>query len=135
MKANNTYLFEVPVPSVAVGNKFNFPNNLGELNNVLLKGIEVYSADQLVKGPLTYATVVSAAGQKSAVMVVVDGVTDRIKEIPLVDLIPQLNGGLQREFEPFVAVLNKSYIKLVSTSNVNANECFLVNWIYDTIKK
>ena len=131
MKIENSYLFEVAIATTpAAGNKYNFPNNLGELNNVLVTGIEVYSADQLTNSPLSGANVASANGQKSACLVVVDGVTEKIRQIPLVNLIPQLNGGLQREIEPFTANISKSYILLVSATNLSINQVFIVNWLY-----
>lgn len=131
MIIEKSYLFEVLVAQ-APGNgiKFNFPNNLGELNQATIVGVEIYSADQLVKSPLTYATTVAAAGQKSAVLVLVEGTTERIRQIPLVDLIPTLNGGLQREFKPFKINISKSYIQLVAATSVNLNEAFVVNLIY-----
>jgi len=132
MIIENSYLFEVLANvAPAAGVKYNFPNNLGEINNVLVKGIEIYSADYLSKGPLSGATVVAAAGMKSAVLVVVDGITERVRQIPLVDLIPQINGGLQREFKPFIANISKSYIQLVDSANVTINYVFIVNWIYE----
>lgn len=135
MKIENSYLFEVPVSSApAAGVKYNFPNNLGQLNNVLVTGIEIYSADQLSNGPLSGAAVVPALGMKSACLVIVDGVTERIRQIPLNNLIPTLNGGLQRDIEPFMANISKSYILLVSATNVTLNQIFIVNWIYKRVK-
>lgn len=136
MKANKTYLFEVLIGSApAAGQKYNFPNNLGQLNNVKVMGIEVYSADQLIKGPDSFATTVASAGLKSAVLVVVDSITEHLRYIPLVDLVPQLNGGLQREFVPFVANISKSYIMAVAATSLNLNEVFLVNWLYENVNE
>jgi hypothetical protein len=133
MRINKSYLFEV-IASIApsAGVKYNFPNNLGELNNVIVKGLEIYSASQLIKSPLTYASVVAQAGLLSGVLVLVEGTSERIRQIPLIDLVPQLNGGLQREFEPFTININKSYIQLVAATNVNLNEAFCVNLLYDS---
>ena len=134
MKIIKSYCFEVLVNSApGAGTKYVFPNNLGELNNVLVMGIEVYSASQLIKSPLTYATTVSAAGQLSGMLVLIEGVKERIRQIPLINLIPQLNGGLQREFEPFVINISKSYIQLVAATSVNLNEAFVINLLYKPI--
>lgn len=126
-----SYAFEVLIGSTPqAGLKLNFPNNLGQLNGKKIIGIEVYSADQLTNGVLTYATNTSAAGCRQAVLTLVEGTTEKVKEIPLYDLIPQVNGGLQRELEPFICNISKSYIKLVATSAIVLNNVFVVNFIY-----
>ena len=128
-----SYCFEVLLNNApAAGIKYTFPNNLGALNNAIVVGVEVYSAAQLVNTPLTYATNTPAAGMLSAVMVLVEGVTDRIRQIPLYDLIPSLNGGLQREFKPFKINISKSYIQCVAATSLTQNQGFVVNMIYMT---
>ena len=131
MIVKKSYLIEVNIDSTpGVGKKYTIPQNLGELLNATIYGVEVYPAADIALSPLG-KTPVSLAGCKSAVLTLFN--TQNVesqRQIPLINLIPTSQGGLQREFEPFKWNPNKCNIQLLSTSNLNLNESFVLNIIY-----
>lgn len=131
MIVRKSYLIEVNVNQApAVGNSYTIPQNIGELLNATIYGIEVYSAGDIAASPLNKVPV-SLAGCRSAVLTVYNEKNiEQVRQVPLINLIPTSQGGLQREFLPFKWNPNKSKITLVSAANVNLNESFVLNIIY-----
>lgn len=131
MKVEKSYLIEVPVNSAPSSlKKYQFPQNIGPLANATIVGIEVYPASDIAASP-TAKTPVSLAGCRSAVLTMFTDSTERLRQIPLINLIPTSQGGIQREFKPFKWNVNQSYIQLLSAANVNLNESFVINFLYE----
>lgn len=132
MIIKKSYLFEVPVGASVGGNgrEISFPQNLGQINNAIVYGIEVYSASDINASP-SGATPVSLAGCRSAVLKVFENSTANLFLLPLVDLMPSQQGGLQREFKPFRVNMSKSKIVLFAGTSISANQSFILNFIYE----
>lgn len=132
MKINNSYLFEVPVGATVggTGREIAFPQNLGNLNRAIVYGIEVYSGSDLNATP-SGAVPVPLAGCRSAALKMFNETTAQLFLLPLIDLIPTSQGGLQREFLPFPVNMSKSRIVLFSNTGISANQSFVLNFIYN----
>jgi len=131
MKVKKSYLIEVNIDATpSVGKKYTIPQNIGELLNAIVYGVEIYPAADIAASPLG-KTPVSLNGCKSAVLTLFNkSNVEQVRQVPLINLIPTSQGGLQREFEPFEWNANKCNVQLVSASNLNLNESFVINIIY-----
>ena len=126
-----SYLTEILVTTApGAGVKYMFPSSLGDLNNETFYAFEAYSSSEINATPLTYATPVPISGYRSAMLVLLNDVDERVRQMPLINLIPQQNGGIQREFKPFKMNLAKCYIQLNSATGVTAAQGFVLNLIY-----
>lgn len=132
MKIIRSYLFEINVGASAptAGKEISFPQNLGELNRATIYGVEVYSASDINASP-TGKTPVSLSGCKSAAIRLYEDSTEQVHWMPLINLIPTSQGGLQREFKPFKINMSKSRLTFFAGTGVNANESVIINFIYE----
>lgn len=135
MIINNSYLFEIGVGSAVGGNgrEIAFPQNLGELNNAIVYGIEVYSGGDINAAP-SGATPVPLSGCRSAALKMFDNSRAQLFLLPLIDLIPSQQGGLQRQFIPFPVNMSKSRLVLFSNTGISANQSFVLNFIFNLPK-
>lgn len=132
MKIIRSYLFEINVGSTVptAGKEISFPQNLGELNVATIYGVEIYSASDINASP-TGKTPVSLSGCKSAALRLYRDSTEQIHWMPLINLIPTSQGGLQREFKPFKINMSKSRLTFFAATGVNANESVIINFLYE----
>lgn len=130
IRETKTYLVEIKVDSApAFGKKYKFPQNLGALMDATIYGIEIYSGDDINASP-TGKPVVSFSGCKSTALTIYNKSNEQIRQIPLVDLMPTKQGGIIREFVPFVWNSDTSFFELFATTGVNLNDSYILNFIY-----
>jgi len=130
MIIQNSYLVEVNLPSVNLGQRYTFID-IPQLryNAVTMMGIEAFTSTQLATSP-NNKTVISAAGSVNLVCTFVVDETEDIYQIPYYTLISGVNSGLIREFQNKRINLVKSYITVLNTTSLNANESAMFNFYY-----
>lgn len=129
-----SYLAEINLGSTLPGANSNieFPD-FPQLRNVVIYGIEVIKSNVLSTSPTQKTIVTTLAG---ITMTVADKDQKNIIEsYPCTDLDPTTTGGLIREFKPFSLNLVKSYITIVNSTGLNANESVCFNVFYATEKE
>lgn len=130
MIIENSYLVEVNLPSITLGQRYTFLD-IPQLryNAVTMMGIEAFTASQLATSP-NNKTVISGAGSVNIVCTFVVNETEDIYQIPYYTLISSNNAGLIREFQNKRINLVKSYITILNVSGLNANESVMFNFYY-----
>lgn len=130
MIIENSYLVEVNLPSITLGQRYTFLD-IPQLryNAVTMMGIEAFTANQLATSP-NNKTVISAAGSVNIVCTFVVNETEDIYQIPYYTLISSNNAGLIREFQNKRINLVKSYITILNVTGLNANESVMFNFYY-----
>lgn len=116
----------------AVGKKYYF-NDIPNLsrNNIVLYGIEAYTAAQLAA--TSSGSTVIADADKDQVLVTLKNTQNEefIYQIPLVDLIRSENGGFVLMLEPQLINLTDCYVQLVDATGVASGEEVVFNFYYD----
>jgi hypothetical protein len=105
--------------------------------NVLITGVEIYTASQFTKTPAAN-TVITEAAAKGIVLTLQDDKNQyKVFEIPVLALNPAVNNGVSREFEPFRLVMQNSYLKVTDAAVVTANRSVYIafNYIIDKAHK
>lgn len=135
MIIENSYLVEVNLPSITLGQRYTFLD-IPQLryNAVTMMGIEAFTASQLATSP-NNKTVISAAGSVNIVCTFVVNETEDIYQIPYYTLISSNNAGLIREFQNKRINLVKSYITILNVTGLNANESVMFNFYYKKDQK
>lgn len=130
MIIENSYLVEVNLPSITLGQRYTFLD-IPQLryNAVTMMGIEAFTASQLATSP-NNKTVISGAGSVNIVCTFVVNETEDIYQIPYYTLISSNNAGLIREFQNKRINLVKSYITILNVAGLNANESVMFNFYY-----
>lgn len=130
MIIENSYLVEVNLPSITLGQRYTFLD-IPQLryNAVTMMGIEAFTASQLATSP-NNKTVISASGSVNIVCTFVVNETEDIYQIPYYTLISSNNAGLIREFQNKRINLVKSYITILNVTGLNANESVMFNFYY-----
>jgi len=126
---SRSYLVEVNLATaVATGNRYNFLD-VPQLRNVYVQGVEAFDITGLAVSP-NGKTIVSAAGSLSVLVTLCVGDKEDIFQMPYFTLIAKNNGGIIREFYNKQINLTKSYIQLVGTTGLAANESCIFNFYY-----
>ena len=128
-------LVEAPINGTpATGKKYPFTQvpNISR-NNIIIYGFEVFTAAQLAVTPSNNTVIADAAKANLVITFVDDNNVERVYQIPYTALIASANGGFIRMVKPFILNLTKSYVQLVSTSDINAGEVASVNLYYSLI--
>lgn len=128
-------LVEAPINGTpATGKKYPFTQvpNISR-NNIIIYGFEVFTAAQLAVTPSNNTVIADAAKPNIVITFVDDNNVERVYQIPYTALIASANGGFIRMVKPFILNLTKSYVQLVSTSDINAGEVASVNLYYSLI--
>jgi hypothetical protein len=124
-----TRLFEVPLGTIALQKQINFQFN-SELAGIQLYSLQAYSASDIVSSP-TLLPVISDAGLASIVITLFIDEDEQVYQYPLSDLRPQNAGGLQRLLDNKRINISKSYITILSLSNLANNTSLMLNFVYE----
>ena len=135
MIIENSYLVEVNLPSITLGQRYTFID-IPQLryNAVTMMGIEAFTSAQLATSP-NNKTVIAGAGSVNIVCTFVVNETEDIYQIPYYTLISANNAGLIREFQNKRINLVKSYITILNVTSLNANESVMFNFYYKKDQK
>ena len=109
------------------------PNPQLQRNNVILYGIECFTADQLVATP-SGNTVVASADADQIVLTLVDTNKDQfIYNFPVESLIRTNVGGFVCLFKPRLINLNDCFVQLTNATGVSTDEVIAFNFYYDLV--
>ena len=130
----NSYLIEVNLGSTVPGVGANITfQDYPQLRDVYITGIEIFDINTQLKSP-SGKTVVTQITNFTTTLI--DKFNQEIlHQYPAQDLNPAARSGYYRDFVPFPLQLTKSFITILSTYNLNANESILVNLFYVTKKE
>lgn len=117
--------------SVAVGKKYQFLEipNLSR-NNILLYGLEVYSADQLTNTPNGNAVIAAADIPNVVVSFRDTNKVEFVYQVPTFSLIRANVGGFITMITPRLINLTDSYIQLTAAGTISVDEVLAVNLYY-----
>jgi len=117
--------------SVAVGKKYQFLEipNLSR-NNILLYGLEVYSADQLTNTPNGNAVIAAADIPNVVVSFRDTNKVEFVYQVPTYSLIRANVGGFITMITPRLINLTDSYIQLTAAGTISVDEVLAVNLYY-----
>ena len=126
---SRSYLVEVNLANaVSTGARYNFLD-VPQLRKVYVQGVEAFDITGLAVSP-NGKTIVSAAGSLSVIVTLCVGDKEDIYQIPYYTLVAKNNGGIIREFANKMINLTKSYVQLVGTAGLTANESCIFNFYY-----
>ena len=130
MIINRSYLVELNLPSISVGQRFFFLD-VPQLryNAVVIEGVEGFINTGLVSSP-NGKNIISATGQLNLVVTLVVDETEEHYQIPYYTLVSGNNAGLIREFNNKRINLVKSYITILNTTGLTAGESAIFNFYY-----
>ena len=131
--AKRTYLFEVQLGTIALQKKINLVYN-SELDNIAMYGLVATSATQTAASPSANA-VVSNAGLASLLLTLSVGDDEQIYNYPMYNLNPANVSGMIQMFDNKRINIPKSYVTIISTSNLNNNDSVMLNWIFERLAK
>lgn len=118
-----------------VGQKYQFIEipNLSQ-NNIVLYGIEAYTATQLLNSPAGN-TIIAAADAPRVLVTFRDIKKEEfVYQMPIYSLVRSLNGGFITMFKPRIINLTDCYIQAMSTGTLAANQSVCFNFYYDLIE-
>jgi hypothetical protein len=119
-------------PSAARRYNFNDIPNLSR-NNIILYGIEAFSATQLSDVP-TGENVIAAAVINQVVVTLKDNNNiEFVYQMPYYSLVRSLNGGFVVMLKPRIINLTDCYIQLTDAAGVNAGDVAAFNFYYDIV--
>lgn len=120
------------VPTVNRRYKFNDIPNLSR-NNIILYGIESYSADQL-SNTASGADVISAADTLGVTVTLKDNQNNEfIYQMPYTNLIRSNNGGFVILLEPKVINLTDCYVQINNALALADGDQAVFNFYYDFV--
>jgi len=135
MKAiKNSYLIEVNLGSTVAGAGANLTfQDYPQLRNIYVTGIEVLDVTTCAVSPSGKTVVTPLSG---ITLTLIDKFNqEKIKQYPVQDLNPEVRSGFYRDFVPFALQLTKSFITILSTTGLSANQSVLLNVFYLTEKE
>lgn len=135
MIITNSYLVELNLPSIALGQRYTFLD-VPQLryNAVIIEGLEGFTNTQLAVSP-NNKNIITSAGSLNLVLTLVVDETEDIYQIPYYTLISSNNAGLIREFANKRINLVKSYITILNTTGLTAGESAIFNFYYRKVAK
>lgn len=102
-------------------------------NNIILYGVECYTADQLSNSPAGN-TVIPTSTADQVVVTFVDTNKDQfIYNAPIYSLIRGNVGGFVTIYKPRVINLNDCYIQLTNAAGISTNQVVLFNFYYQLV--
>lgn len=130
MIITNSYLVELNLPSIALGQRYTFLD-VPQLryNAVIIDGIEAFTSTQLAVSPNNKNIITANAATNIVITLVVDE-TEELYQIPYYTLISSNNAGLIREFANKRINLVKSYATILNTTGLTAGESLIFNFYY-----
>ena len=128
-----SYLAEVNLGTTTPGNGQNINiQDYPQLRDVYITGIEVFDENQLAVSPSGKTVVGTLTGITLTLMDKFN--MEMIYQYPTYDLNPANIGGFYRDFKPFYLQLTKSYISILNSTSLSANESVILNIFYITAK-
>ena len=128
-----SYLAEVNLGTTTPGQGQNINiQDYPQLRDVYITGIEVFNDTQLAVSPSGKIVVGTLSGITLTLMDKYN--MEMIYQYPTYDLNPANVGGFYRDFKPFYLQLTKSYISILDTTGLSANESVVLNVFYVTAK-
>ena len=128
-----SYLAEVNLGTTTPGQGQNINiQDYPQLRDVYITGIEVFNDKQLAVSPSGKIVVGTLSGITLTLMDKYN--MEMIYQYPTYDLNPANVGGFYRDFKPFYLQLTKSYISILDTTGLSANESVVLNVFYVTAK-
>lgn len=124
-----SYLTEINLGNATpgAGQNINF-QDYPQLRDVYITGITAFESAQLTTSPAGKAVVSLLTGIAVSLKDIYN--MDMVFQYPAFDLQPSFNGGFYRDFFPFELQLTKSYITILDTAGLNANESVCFNIFY-----
>jgi hypothetical protein len=124
-----SYLIEVNLGSSTPGAGQNINiQDYPQLRDVYITGIEAFNRDQISKSPAGKTVVPSNTGITLTLMDKYN--MEMMFQYPTSDLNPGIVAGFYRDIVPFYLQLTKSYITILSTTGLAANESIIFNVFY-----
>lgn len=109
------------------------PNPQLQRNNVILYGLECFTADQLVASP-TGNNVIASTTADQVVITLVDTNKDQfVYNFPISSLIRTQVGGFVCLIKPRLINLNDCYIQLTNAAGILTTEVAAFNFYYDLV--
>jgi hypothetical protein len=135
MIITNSYLVELNLPTISLGQRYTFLD-VPQLryNAVIIEGLEAFTVEQLKVSPNNKA-IISATASLNLVLTLVVDETEELYQIPYYTLISGQNAGLIREFANKRINLVKSYITILNTTGLTAGESAIFNFYYRKMSK
>lgn len=130
-----SYLTEINVGTTQPGNGTNINfKDYPQLRDIYITGFAFYDATQVALSPAG-KTVVAANALPGITVTLLDIYNmEMIYQYPSYDANPINVSGFYRDIYPFQLQLTKSYITVLSNSNIVANDSVLVNFFYIPLK-
>jgi hypothetical protein len=130
MIITNSYLVELNLPTVSLGQRYTFLD-VPQLryNAVIIDGIEAFQNDQLATSPNNKAVINANAVSGIVITLVIDE-TEDLYQIPYYTLVSGNNAGLIREFANKRINLVKSYATILNTTGLTAGQSLIFNFYY-----
>ena len=118
----------------ALGKRYTFTEvpNLSRLN-IILYGLEAFTAAQLTNTPTGNVVVAQAAQTDVVVSLRNEKKVEFMYQQPMYSLIRPNNGGFMIMLKPTLVNLTDCYVQLVDTANVNTNEVVAFNFYYSLV--
>lgn len=104
----NSQLVWVTLVSAAQGSRWQFPD-VPELRNRAIYGLEVFNVAMLTNTPDLVACI-SAADLIKCTVTIKDFSRERLRDVPLSDLLPTNVQGIWKQTTPFVANWQSSFV-------------------------
>jgi hypothetical protein len=135
MIITNSYLVELNLPTIALGQRYTFLD-VPQLryNAVIIEGLEAFTNVQLAKSP-NNKDVITANDSLNLVLTLVVDETEDLYQIPYYTLISGNNAGLIREFANKRINLVKSYITVLNAGSLVAGSSAMFNFYYRKVAK
>lgn len=128
-----SYLAEVNLGTTTPGKGQNVNiQDYPQLRDVYITGVEVFDENQLAQSPSGKAVVNTLTGITLTLMDKFN--MEMLYQYPTFDLNPANVGGFYRDFKPFALQLTKSFITILDTTGLAANESVMLNFFYITAK-
>lgn len=130
-----SYLTEINVGTTQPGNGTNINfKDYPQLRDIYITGFAFYDATQVALSPAG-KTVVAANALPGITVTLLDIYNmEMVYQYPSYDANPINVSGFYRDIYPFQLQLTKSYITVLSNSNIVANDSVLVNFFYIPLK-
>lgn len=130
-----SYLTEINVGTTQPGNGTNINfKDYPQLRDIYITGFAFYDATQVSLSPAG-KTVVAANALPGITVTLLDIYNmEMVYQYPSYDANPINVSGFYRDIYPFQLQLTKSYITVLSNSNIVANDSVLVNFFYIPLK-
>jgi hypothetical protein len=126
---DRSYLFECNLGTLGLQKKINFVYN-ANVEKVGTYALETFCVDQVAKSP-SQNDIVTNLGLASLLVTLVVGDDEQIFSFPATDFNPQRNNGIIRMLDNKVINIPKSYLTIISLTNLSDNQSLMLNFIFN----